>query len=163
MTIGIVSDTHGYFHPELPDVFAGVDLILHAGDLGSVEVLEGFEAVAPTRAVWGNVDDQAVRQRVPKHQRLVREDLSLWMTHIGGRPGNWDSGVRSRLQQDPPDIFICGHSHMLQIERIEAFDQMLFINPGAAGREGMHQEKTCVRLLVADGTASEAEVIHLDQ
>ncbi len=163
MTIGIVSDTHGYFHPELPDVFEGVDLILHAGDIGSVDVLNGFEAIAPTRAVWGNIDDRDVRQRVPKHQRLMREDLSFWMTHIGGRPGKWDRGVKNRLKHDPPNIFICGHSHLLRIERVESLDDMLFINPGAAGRQGTHREKTCVRLHLENGAATEAEVVHLDQ
>lgn len=163
MIIGIVSDTHGYFHPELPDVFDGVDLILHAGDIGAVDVLKGFEAIAPTRAVWGNVDDEAIRQRVPQHQRFGLDGLSTWVTHIGGRPGRWDRRVRGQLEEDPPDIFICGHSHILQIERVNALDQLLFINPGAAGRQGLHREKTCVRLHVDDGTASEAEVVHLDQ
>lgn len=163
MTIGIVSDTHGYFHPELPHVFENVDLILHAGDLGSVDILNGCETIAPTRAVWGNIDGHDVRHRLPKHQRLVREDLSFWMTHIGGRPGKWDVAVRNRLQHNPPDVFICGHSHVLQIERVEALNNLLFINPGAAGRQGLHKEKTCVRLTIDDGQAKEADVVHLDE
>ena len=67
------------------------------------------------------------------------------------------------LQKYPPDVFICGHSHILQIERVAALGGMLFINPGAAGRQGFHQVKTCVRLVITDGTLTQAEVIHLDE
>lgn len=163
MVIGVVSDTHGYFHPALADVFAEVDLILHAGDLGDLSVLDALEAVAPTKAVWGNVDGWDIRQRVPEHQRLTLEGLNIWMKHIAGRPGRWQDDMGWRLKQDTPDIFICGHSHILRVERVKALDKMLFINPGAAGKQGLHQEKTCLRLHLDDGAAKEAEVIHLDE
>lgn len=162
MVVGILSDTHGYFHPELPEVFNDVDLILHAGDLGNPDILKGLQAIAPTRAVWGNVDGQEVRQTVPEHQRFDLEGLSVWMTHIGGRPGKWDRRVRRSLRKSPPNIFICGHSHILRIERVSDLDRMLFINPGAAGRQGFHTVKTCVRLHLTEGKAQEAEVVHLD-
>lgn len=163
MTIGILSDTHGYFHPELPEILDDVDLILHSGDVGRADILKGLEALAPTRAVWGNVDGREIRGLVPEHQRFTLDGLSVWMTHIGGRPGKWDRRVRERLHQSPPDIFICGHSHILRIERVAALDQMLFINPGAAGKQGLHTEKTCVRLRIDKGKAKEAEVVHLDE
>ena len=162
MTIGILSDTHGYFHPELADVLAGVDLILHAGDLGSEDVLDTLEAIGPTRAVWGNVDGWELRRRIPEHQRLTLEGVTFWMTHIGGRPGRWAPGVGSLLRQDPPAVFVCGHSHILRIERVAALGGMLYLNPGAAGRQGFHQVKTCVRLHLHDGAVRQAEVVHLD-
>jgi len=161
--IGILSDTHGYFHPDLADVFEGVDLILHAGDVGDPAILDGLEAVAPVRAVFGNVDGRDVRSRRPEHERFEAAGLSFWMTHIAGRPGRWQRGMGRRLADDgPPDVFICGHSHILQIERLSELDDMLFLNPGAAGRHGRHQEKTCVRLTTRDGRATSADVVHLD-
>ncbi|MFQ5568123.1 MAG: metallophosphoesterase family protein [Rhodothermales bacterium] len=162
MTLGILSDTHGYFHPRLPEFLDSVDLILHAGDVGDEQVLDRLEALAPTRAVWGNIDGVALRRRVPEHQRFEQESLSFWMTHIAGRPGRWQAGMGEALREQPPDVFICGHSHILQIERVAALDGMLFINPGAAGRQGLHRVKTCVRLVLSNGTPTQAEVIHLD-
>jgi putative phosphoesterase len=163
MTVGIVSDTHGYFHPALAEVFADVDLILHAGDLGSLDVLDALEAVAPTKAVWGNIDGWDLRRHVPEHQRLDVGGLDVWMKHIAGRPGRWQDDMGWRLAQDTPDLFICGHSHILRVERVEDLGGMLFINPGAAGRQGLHQEKTCLRLRIEEGTAKEVDVVHLDR
>lgn len=163
MLIGIVSDTHGFFHPALPTYLADVDLILHAGDIGTEDVLDRLEALAPTRAVWGNIDGQRLRQRTLEHQKFGVEGLVFWMTHIAGRPGRWQRGMGLKLRQDPPQIFICGHSHILCIERVRTLGNMLFINPGAAGRQGFHQVKTCVRLVVEHGQAKHAEVVHLDE
>ena len=162
MIVGIVSDTHGYFHPSLPAYLASVDLIIHAGDIGSEDILNGFRAMAPVRAVFGNVDGPALRRTLPEHDRFVEDGVSFWITHIAGRPGRWQQGMEAKLKSDPPDVFVCGHSHILQIERISKLENMLFINPGACGRQGMHQVKTCVRLEISDGKANRAEVIHLD-
>lgn len=163
MVVGIISDTHAYFHPAIPEFFGDVDLILHAGDVGTPEILDELEKLAPVKAVWGNVDGNPVRRITREHQKLELESLSFWMTHIGGRPGRWDSSVAAALKADPPDVFICGHSHILRIERVRDLANMLYINPGAAGRQGMHQEKTCVRLEIDSGSARQAQVIHLDE
>lgn len=163
MTVGIVSDTHGYFHPALAEAFADVDLILHAGDLGDLSVLDALEALAPTKAVWGNVDGRAIRRRVPEHQRLDVGGLDVWMTHIAGHPGRWQQGMGTKLRADTPDVFVCGHSHILRVERVKPLGDMLFINPGAAGRQGLHQKKTCLRLRIADHVAKEVDVVHLDE
>jgi len=162
MTLGILSDTHGYIHPTLTDALAGVDLILHAGDIGSAQVLEALEALAPVRAVYGNVDGQALRHRVPAEQQFDVDGLRFWMTHIAGRPGRWQRGMGQALAADPPDVFVCGHSHILRIERVRALGNLLFVNPGAAGRQGFHQQKTCLRMHIHGGALQEAEVIHLD-
>jgi len=162
-TLGILSDTHGYFHPNLPEDLAGVDRILHAGDIGDLSILDGLETMAPVTAVWGNVDDASIRRRIPEHQRFTVEGLDIWMTHIAGRPGRWQRGMGEKVAADTPDVLVCGHSHILRVERVEAFDNMLYVNPGAAGKQGLHQEKTCLRLTLEDGRATEAAVIHLDQ
>ncbi len=162
MTLGIISDTHGYFHPAIPDYLTAVDVILHAGDVGTTDVLDRLEKLAPVKAVWGNVDGRAIRHRTDQMLRTDVDGLGVWMTHIGGTPGRWNRAIEDALRSDPPDLFICGHSHILRVERVRDLGNMLYINPGAAGREGFHQVKTCVRLDVENGAARQAEVIHLD-
>ena len=132
--------------------------------MGDPAILDGLEAVAPVRAVFGNVDGRDVRSRRPEHERFDAEGVDVWMTHIAGRPGRWQRGMGRRLAEEgPPDVFICGHSHILQIERVDELDGLLFLNPGAAGKHGRHQKKTCVRLHIADGRTTDADVVHLDE
>jgi len=162
MLIGILSDTHGFLHPSVREYFAEVDLILHAGDVGDAGIIDDLEAMAPVHGVFGNIDGSDVRSRWPEHNRFEAESLRFWMTHIGGRPGRYDRRVATRLRSDTPDVFICGHSHILRIERDDKLHRMLFINPGAAGKQGLHHTKTCVRLRIDRGCLEHAEVIHLD-
>lgn len=161
-TIGILSDTHGYFHSALVDDLDGVDLILHAGDVGDLGILDGLGAVAPVKAVWGNVDGPDIRRRLAEHERFTVDGVHVWMTHIAGRPGRWQTGMGEKLEADPPDVLVCGHSHILRVERVDALDGMLYVNPGAAGQQGFHKRKTCLRLTIRDGRPSEMDVIHLD-
>jgi putative phosphoesterase len=162
MLIGIVSDTHGYFHPALPNYFEHVDLIIHAGDIGNEETLIALEAIAPVRAVYGNVDGWELRRLAPEHQQFEADGVRFWVTHIAGHPGRWQNNMGRKLASDPPDVFICGHSHILRIARVAEFGNMLYINPGAAGRQGFHQKKTVIRLSLSNGKPQQAEVIHLD-
>lgn len=163
MRIGVLSDTHGYADPQLSDVFSGVDRILHAGDVGSLAVLDALARIAPVTAVWGNVDGAPIRRRTEEAAWLEFDGVSIWMTHIAGRPGRWQRGMGRRLRDKRPDLFICGHSHILRIERVKTLDNMLFLNPGAAGRQGLHTRRTCVRLDIARGAVTSADVIHLDE
>lgn len=162
MLLGILSDTHGYYHPELDTALADVDLILHAGDVGDEGILDRLGKIAPTHGVWGNIDGSPVRTRLPEHEHLEAAGVRIWMTHIGGNPGRWAPGIGAMLRRRRPDVFVCGHSHILRIERVSTLGGMVFINPGAAGRQGFHQVKTCVRLLVENGSAHRAEVVHLE-
>ncbi len=162
MLIGVISDTHGFFHPAIPEAFAGVDLIIHAGDVGPVAVLDSLEAIAPVRGVFGNVDGPPVRGRFPETDRFELDGVRFLMHHIGGHPNRWGKGVGTMLRSESPDVFVCGHSHILRIERVPDLNRMLYLNPGAAGRQGFQQVKTCVRLHISDGAAKQAEVVHLD-
>jgi putative phosphoesterase len=162
MIVGVVSDTHGFFHPALATAFADVDLILHAGDVGRDDVLDRLEAIAPVKGVFGNIDGPPVRGRLPEIVQVELEGMRFFMTHIGGHPTRWAPGLGARLHAERPDVFICGHSHILRIERVPALGGMLYLNPGAAGRQGLHQVKTCVRLHLEAGRAHQAEVVHLD-
>ena len=162
MVIGIVSDTHGYYHPELDTAFASVDHIFHAGDIGDLKVIDNLRALAPVTAVWGNIDGTPIRRETKEYESIELDGIKFLMMHIAGKPGRLNETARFHIAEARPDVFICGHSHILQIERLPRHGRPLFINPGAAGRHGLHQVKTCVRLTVRDGTLSGAEVIHLD-
>lgn len=167
MRLGIVSDTHGHYPDELDAVFTGMDLILHAGDVGPGGIVERLERLAPVVGVWGNIDGPPVRGRFQEHARVRADGLRVWMTHIGGHPGRpggrprWAPGIGDALRAERPDVFVCGHSHILRIERVPSLGGMLYVNPGAAGRQGFQQVQTCVRLRVENGRAVEAEVVHL--
>lgn len=161
-TVGILSDTHGYFHPNIFKYLEGVDLILHAGDVGTVDILDSLQQIAPIKAVYGNIDGWDIRHHHPEHHDFKFEGVRFKMTHIAGKPSYWQRGMGNILKNDPPDVFVCGHSHILQIERVTSLNNMLFINPGAAGRQGFHLEKTLVRLIIEGGKTVQAEVVHLD-
>lgn len=160
--VGILSDTHGWFHPELPRYLTDCDLILHAGDVGSPEVIERLEEIAPLRVVRGNIDGPYLKRPLPLHDRFEVAGVRFWMTHIAGRPGRWTGAMGPGLRDDPPDVLVCGHSHILCIERVPHLGGMLFLNPGAAGRQGFHQVKTCVILHLEGNKATRADVVHLD-
>jgi predicted phosphodiesterase len=113
--------------------------------------------------VYGNVDGPRVRGTWPQWDRFDIGGLDVTVTHIGGRPGRWAPGVGAVLARERPGLFVCGHSHILQLERVTDPVPLLFVNPGAAGREGFHQVKTCMRLHIAAGRAERAEVVHLDE
>lgn len=163
MRLGILSDTHGYWHPALDSTLQGVDTILHAGDVGTPDILDRLEAIAPTYAVYGNVDGNPIRHRAPRVQRLRLAGVRIMMVHIGGHPDRWAKGIRSMLINEPPDMFICGHSHILRMERITNPVPLLYVNPGAAGRQGFHRVKTVIRIDMHDGRPTQAEVVHLDE
>ncbi len=158
--IGVLSDTHAYLDPKLRDFFRDVDEIWHAGDIGSAFVSEELKSWKPLIAVFGNIDGQDLRQSYPKDQRHTREGLDIWMTHIGGYPGNYDPGIRNRLMTNPPGLFITGHSHILKVMNDKKLG-LLHINPGAAGKYGFHKVRTAVRFSITDGRPGELDVIEL--
>ena len=158
--IGLLSDTHGYYDPRIARLFSEVDEIWHAGDVGDYEVILHLNRIAPVIAVYGNIDGTPIRSRFPGHQRLQREGLDIWMTHVGGYPGNYDRRVRDLIYADPPGLFISGHSHILKVipDKKGGF---LHMNPGSAGRNGIHQVRTLIRFEISEGRMSNADVIEL--
>lgn len=159
--VGLISDTHGYFDPEINEYFADRDEIWHAGDFGSAEVAKALQKIAPVTGVYGNVDGADIREAYPKHQRFTKGRVDIWMTHIGGKPGRYCLPILEELEKKLPDVFICGHSHILKIERDEDKNNMLFINPGAAGKQGLHKKRTAVRFEISNGQLNNMEVIKL--
>ncbi|TXH54573.1 MAG: metallophosphoesterase [Bacteroidia bacterium] len=148
--IGILSDTHSYWDDAFYQHFDNCDEIWHAGDFGNFEVVEKLQAFKPLKGVFGNIDGAAIRNLFPNILRWHCEGVSVLMTHIGGYPGKYAASIKKDLQFQPPQLFICGHSHILKIQYDEAI-KCLHINPGAAGIEGFHQVRTLVKLKI-DGT-----------
>ena len=161
MKIGLLSDTHNYLDPLVFEYFAECDQIWHAGDFGSIEVSEQLSQFKPLLGVYGNIDGADIRMEHPLDRRWNCEGMDVWMTHIGGYPRHYKKRIREKIHRDPPDLFICGHSHILKIVRDHVLNGMLVINPGAAGRYGFHQVRTLVRFEITDGKMHNVEVIEL--
>lgn len=160
--LGLLSDTHGYLDEKLLSYLAECDEIWHAGDIGSWAVAEKLAALRPLRAVFGNCDGGDVRLAYPKKLCRRCEEADILMTHIGGRPGHYDASVREQLVKRTPNLFICGHSHILRVEYDKDLN-MLFINPGAAGLSGWQQVRTIVRLTVDGNTFKDLEVVEMER
>lgn len=160
MRIGLLSDTHGWLDTRLKEHFAECNEIWHAGDIGDPSVTDELAKWKPLRAVWGNIDDAKARVAFPEHQRFTLGGARVWITHIGGRPPHYDRAVIEELRRDPPDLFICGHSHILLVQ----FDpelNCLCMNPGAAGNHGWQKVRTALRFTLDAGKPKELEVIEL--
>lgn len=157
--IGLLSDTHSYLDPQLFTHFETCDEIWHAGDVGALTVAEQLRTFRPSRIVSGNIDHET--KELPAQQRFTLEGLTIWMTHIGGSPPRYNPTVRPQLLTDPPDIFVCGHSHILKVTRDPAMHNLLFINPGAAGKTGFHIQRTAIRFSLNTGRITDMQVIEL--
>ncbi len=158
--IGLLSDTHGHVDERMLELLKNCDEIWHAGDIGPIEVTETLENLAPVRAVFGNVDDHTVRKVWPLHNRFRCEEVSVWITHIGGYPRRYSREVRDTLREDPPDLFIAGHSHILRVMYDKDLE-LLYLNPGAAGRHGTHQLRTMLRFTIDGKEIRDLEVVEL--
>ena len=158
--IGLLSDTHGYLDETLLTHFSACDEIWHAGDIGSLAVADRLEEFKPFRAVYGNIDGAAARRRYPEHLRFQIEGLDVWITHIGGYPTKYNVRVREEIRADPPDLFICGHSHILKVMPDKKLD-LIHLNPGACGKEGFHKMRTVMRFVAEKGKIKNLEVIEL--
>ncbi|MBN2778304.1 MAG: metallophosphoesterase family protein [Bacteroidales bacterium] len=148
--IGLLSDTHGHLDKDILNFFTDVDQIWHAGDIGNEETLDILESFKPTKAVFGNIDDHKIRIRTSEHLRFEIENKKIWITHIGGYPGKYWPHIKQELFSNPPDIFICGHSHILKVMNDPKLN-LLHINPGAAGNKGWHKLVTAVRFEISIG------------
>ncbi len=161
LKIGLISDTHHFLDPQVAEYFAGVDEIWHAGDFGTITVARDLEKIAPLTGVYGNIDGSDIRTTYPLHQRFTKEEVDVWITHIGGNPGRYALPIKGPLEANPPDLFICGHTHILKISRDPDKEQMIYMNPGAAGKHGFHEYRTIVRFILSRGKVRDVEVINL--
>lgn len=163
MFIGLISDTHGVFDPRFREFFSQVDQIWHAGDFGGgMELAARMADFKPLVGVAGNCDNHDLRFTHPLHRFFECEGLKVLMTHIGGYPGRYDLRARKLIDELHPDIFVCGHSHILKVVR-DTKRNMLVINPGAAGIQGFHIVRTALRFHIDDGKIHDMEVFEVDR
>ncbi len=145
--IGLISDTHGYLHPKVKGFFRDVDEIWHAGDIGNRETSVELATFKPLRAVYGNIDDPKLRADHPEYRSFKIEGVKVLMMHIGGYPGKYSPQGRQLIKAERPDLFISGHSHILKA-MYDKTNKLLHLNPGAAGRAGLHQVITFMRFVI---------------
>lgn len=158
--IGLLSDTHNFWDEKFYTYFKECDEIWHAGDVGSMEVLNRLRAITVLRAVYGNIDNKEIRWELPETLRFMLEDVDILIKHIGGYPGKYDRSIRLQLQDNPPKLFISGHSHLTKV-KYDPQLQLLHLNPGAAGVYGFHQVRTLMRFELDKGNIQNLEIIEL--
>ena len=156
----LLSDTHSHIDDVILKYINLADEVWHAGDIGDLTVTDKIKSLKPLRAVFGNIDDAKARKEFPLNNRFMCEDVDVWITHIGGYPDKYNVNVRDEIRQNPPKLFICGHSHILKVQ----FDKklnLLHMNPGAAGKHGFHQVRTMLRFEIDKDKIQNLEVIEI--
>jgi putative phosphoesterase len=128
--LGVISDTHGMLRPEVFEAFAEVDHILHAGDVGGLDLLTELEAIAPVTAVYGNTDGGDHRARLPRVARIELDGFDIVMTH-GDQLGRGVPSDELHAAFPEADILIHGHTHIPKLELVDVV--VTVMNPGAAG------------------------------
>src|SRR5690625_4543383 len=106
----LLSDTHSYIDEKIIKYAKQATEVWHAGDIGDISVAEKLEETGTFRAVYGNIDDTKVRSSYPLNNRFFCEEVEVLITHIGGYPGRYNPRIRKEIQQNPPKLFISGHS-----------------------------------------------------
>jgi len=156
----LLSDTHSHIDETILKYVRLADEVWHAGDIGDLSVTDAIKKIKPLRAVYGNIDDAKARLEFPLHNRFLCEGVDVWITHIGGYPGKYNQDIRSEIKQNPPKLFICGHSHILKVQ----FDKelnLLHMNPGAAGIHGFHQVRTMLQFEIDGDKIQNLNVVEI--
>ncbi|NVJ88307.1 MAG: metallophosphoesterase family protein [Flavobacteriaceae bacterium] len=156
----LLSDTHGYIDEQILKFVNQADEVWHAGDIGNLKVTDEIKKLKPLRAVYGNIDDKNARAEFPLDNEFTIEEVSVWITHIGGYPNKYNLRIREKIQQNPPKIFIAGHSHILKVQYDNKLG-VLHLNPGAAGKHGFHKVRTMLRFTLEKGEIKNLEIIEL--
>jgi len=154
----LISDTHGYIDDRIIQYAKESDETWHAGDIGELKVVDELKKVTTLRAVHGNIDNSKIRAEYAENLRFKIEDMKIWITHIGGYPNKYNQRIRQEIYNDPPDIFICGHSHILKVINDNKLN-LLHINPGAIGKHGFHHVRSMIRFEIIKSKIQNLEVI----
>lgn len=160
MKIGLLSDTHGFLDEKVFQYLKEVDEVWHAGDIGTDEVLAQLQAFKPTVAVFGNVDGGKLRLECKEGEIFERDGVRVLITHIAAKPPRYNKQVLPLVKKYRPKLLVCGHSHILKVV-FDKTNQLLFMNPGAAGRHGFHKERTLLRFDLLAGEIKNLEVVKL--
>lgn len=157
----LLSDTHGHLDDAILRHTAEADEVWHAGDWGGgLSLSDRLSGIKPLRGVYGNIDGADLRQVHPETLVFQLEGFKILMIHIGGYPGHYPAALRQLLNKERPNLFVCGHSHILRVMRDQQY-QMWCMNPGAAGISGFHKMRTMLRFSLHEGQLLEPAVIEL--
>ena len=156
----LLSDTHSYIDDQILKFVKQADEVWHVGDIGHLNVTDTIQKLKPLRAVYGNIDDADARSEFPLDAKFSVENVSVWMTHIGGYPNKYYPRIREEIKVNPPKIFISGHSHILKVQYDKKLN-LLHMNPGAAGKHGFHQVRTMLRFEIDTTEIKNLEIIEL--
>lgn len=160
MKILLLSDTHSHIDDAILRYAKQADEIWHVGDVGDIIVTDALKKLKPLRAVYGNIDGTEARAEFPLDNRFEVGGIDVWMTHIGGYPSRYSPRIKELIKQNPPKLFISGHSHILKVQYDQKLN-LLHMNPGAAGKHGFHQIRTMLRFEILGGEIKNLEVIEL--
>ena len=158
----LISDTHGYIDDKILSYCKSADEVWHAGDIGNIEIIDKIKQLKPVKGVYGNIDNHLIRKEFPLDNKFNCENIKVWITHIGGYPPKYNGRVREELQNNPPDLFICGHSHILKVIPDKKLN-LLHMNPGAVGKHGFHHKRTMLRFNIDGKQIKDLEVIEFDR
>lgn len=156
----LLSDTHSFIDAQILKFVKQADEVWHAGDIGNLNVTDSIKKLKPLRAVYGNIDDKDARAEFPLDLKFDVENVSVWITHIGGYPNKYNLRIREEIKNNPPKIFIAGHSHILKVQYDKKLN-LLHLNPGAAGNHGFHKIRTMLRFVLQNGEIKDLEIIEL--
>lgn len=154
----LISDTHSYIDDRIIHYAKNADQVWHAGDIGNIKVIDCLKEVTKLKAVYGNIDNKIIRNEYPENLRFKCEEVDVWITHIGGYPNRYNQKIKNKLNDNPPDLFICGHSHILKVINDKKLN-LLHINPGAIGKTGFHNVRTMVRFEISKKEIKNLEII----
>ena len=156
----LLSDTHSYLDNTILKHVKQADEVWHAGDIGDLKVTDTLKKLKPLRAVYGNIDDAKARLEFPLHNRFMCEKVEVWITHIGGYPGRYNPSIREEIKENPPKLFITGHSHILKVINDKKLG-LLHMNPGAIGIHGFHKVRTMLRFEIDGDKIGKLEVVEI--
>ena len=157
----LISDTHSHIDNGIIKYAKQADEIWHAGDIGKIDVLLGLEKIKKIRAVYGNIDNHVLRADLNEIESFYCEKVKVCMIHIAGKPPYYNKKSKSLIKFERPKVLICGHSHILRVE-YDKNNNVLFMNPGAAGRHGFHKKRTMIRFEINQDKIENMEIIELE-
>jgi putative phosphoesterase len=157
----LISDTHGFIPETFWKYLDGADELWHAGDVGTIDIIDKLKEKIEVKGVYGNIDGEEIRKEFKEYKAMIVQGVKILMLHIGGKPYVYSPRMRELMAHYKPEVVVCGHSHILRVE-YDKRSKVLFMNPGALGRQGFHHVKTFLRFNIHEGKVSDMEVIELE-
>lgn len=156
----VISDTHSYIDDRIIKYASEADYVIHAGDIGSFDVISKLKSVSEVLFVYGNIDGNEIRSEGNKFEFFKIDDLKILLTHISGKTPKYNKETLIKIKEHNPGLLIAGHSHILKIQ-YDKINKLVFLNPGAAGRHGFHLKRTMLRFEIKLNKIENLEIIEL--